>query len=187
MRQRSLSFPIRKKLFFQVRHLEKYYYTKNPILVRKEHREPKRIYQNHRYKTDEKYRKKNNQMSRDWKQNNPEYIKISSKEYNEKNSEIIAEKKKLRYEENRDWQLTYRRKRITYKGKRIHLDYEIRTGICVICKRTVKDGQIKQTNMHHIFYNDEHPDWGLIEVCPSCHRKIHSTLDISNLNTNFEN
>ena len=74
---------------------------------------------------------------------------------------------------NRDYFLLYRRKRLTFRGKRIHMKEIVRQGKCVFCKRTIESGQIKTTNLHHLKYDKNNPSWYTIELCPRCHNMIH--------------
>ena len=56
-------------------------------------------------------------------------------------------------------------RRITYKGMRIQLKFNPRTGKCKWCGREGK------TEIHHIEYHDDDPLKDTIELCKSCHGK----------------
>lgn len=66
----------------------------------------------------------------------------------------------------------YKNKRLNYKGNDVYFDQDIRFGKCVICKKTENSGEIKHTQLHHVWYNDDDPLEATIEVCRSCHYKI---------------
>ena len=74
---------------------------------------------------------------------------------------------------NHDYFLLYRKKRLTFKGKRIHTKGIVRTGKCTFCKRTIESGEIKTTNLHHLKYDEKHPSWYTIELCTGCHTNVH--------------
>jgi|SRR6185436_695670 len=73
-------------------------------------------------------------------------------------------------------------RRITFKGKRVHLKGVTRTGECQKCNNKIGDEYtnnkgkpaiIKRTHMHHIVYDENNPSANTIELCVSCHRKEH--------------
>ena len=66
----------------------------------------------------------------------------------------------------------YKNKQLTYKGEKMYFDQDIRSGKCMICKKTKDSGEIKRTQLHHVWYNDDDPLEATIEVCGSCHYKI---------------
>lgn len=69
--------------------------------------------------------------------------------------------------------------RLNYKGKRLFLGINPRTGICTICKKSIHKGEIKRTNLHHLKYDDYNPLNNTIELCPSCHKIEHNGSIIS--------
>lgn len=58
-------------------------------------------------------------------------------------------------------------KRIRFKGKFISLNLEPRTGVCNLCRF------VGLTHMHHTQYDESDPLKHTIEICASCHMKIH--------------
>ena len=62
-------------------------------------------------------------------------------------------------------------KRMVFRNKSISLAENPRKGICSKCKRTVKSGAIKFTQLHHEQYDESNPLLHTVELCPSCHTK----------------
>lgn len=62
-------------------------------------------------------------------------------------------------------------RRIWFYGKHIQLSHNPRIGVCSNCNRSVKKGEIDQTQMHHLFYNQFDPLSNTIELCAGCHAK----------------
>jgi len=54
---------------------------------------------------------------------------------------------------------------ITFKDRRIRLDYDPKTGFCSEC------GKATKTHMHHDSYDDSDPLANTRELCESCHGK----------------
>jgi len=79
-------------------------------------------------------------------------------------------KSRLKYRLN---DLKRKKKRINFKGKLIGLEKEPRIGICSKCGKSVKKGEIKRTNLHHLKYDPKNPLNHTIELCVGCHNKIH--------------
>lgn len=63
--------------------------------------------------------------------------------------------------------------RIQFKGHRLKLNHNPQTGICSNCNRTVQSGEIKRTHLHHTKYDPNNPLVYTVELCVSCHVKIH--------------
>jgi hypothetical protein len=64
--------------------------------------------------------------------------------------------------------MTRQEYRLKYKGK----SYQIkrpRVGVCNIC-RSIKGVDCKQTQWHHIQYDDKNKEKYAIELCAKCHR-----------------
>lgn len=70
------------------------------------------------------------------------------------------------------------KKMITYKGKLLVLDKELRKGKCECCGKSIGDvyidslyelNTVKLTHLHHIKYNDNDVLEDTIELCLSCH------------------
>lgn len=58
-------------------------------------------------------------------------------------------------------------KRITFRSSRIYLETSPRRGICTRC------GKRRRTLMHHERYDELNPANHIIEMCFSCHSRIH--------------
>ena len=76
---------------------------------------------------------------------------------------------------------------ITFKYKTINIGFNILIGKCSRCKKTVEDGEIKTTNLHHDKY-----DWNDIlaftrELCLSCHRKFHKGIPCPTCHKTLQN
>ena len=76
-------------------------------------------------------------------------------------------------EKVREYNRTSKLKRILFKNKEIILDHNPRTNVCSICGRRYPEGLKQRTAMHHEKYDENHPLKHTIEVCHSCHTKIH--------------
>lgn len=101
-----------------------------------------------------------------WRKNNPDKYRLQRQKWIEKNLDKVFKKRKSDNE-----------KRIKFKGKTIFLKQKIRIGVCSNCKKSVKTGEIKQTQMHHIKYDQKNPEKYTVELCVSCHRKEHKKLN----------
>lgn len=66
----------------------------------------------------------------------------------------------------------WNKRRLNYCGDDIYFDQEIRTGLCILCK---KDGRIQKSNktsLHHLKYDHSDKLAWTIEVCSRCHWQI---------------
>lgn len=75
--------------------------------------------------------------------------------------------------ENRERHVEAMRRRITFRGKRIILTENPRTGICSECRAVITEKQTRQATMHHEYYDEDKPDDGTTERCDSCHTRFH--------------
>ena len=87
---------------------------------------------------------------REYRKKHPEYNLINNAKWNPINNPINNPKA------------------IKFKGKRTHVKENPRTGICSKC------GYNGRTAMHHLQYHKEDPLKDTIELCLSCHGKVHS-------------
>ncbi len=69
-------------------------------------------------------------------------------------------------------------KRIMFNGKWILLDHNPRKGICLKCKKSIANNEIKKTDMHHKKYDKANPLRYTVELCVSCHDKLRRHRDI---------
>lgn len=67
-------------------------------------------------------------------------------------------------------------RRITFKGKQFYLVDNPRTNICSNCGKKYPEELIRQTDLHHIIYDNDNPILNTIELCLSCHTKLHRSL-----------
>lgn len=77
--------------------------------------------------------------------------------------------KKLRKKGN----LIHNPRRLLFKNKRVLLKENPRIGFCLLCSNNIHDGTCSKTNIHHENYHDDDPLKDTIELCTSCHNKIH--------------
>lgn len=79
------------------------------------------------------------------------------------------EYRKRKQQSDREYGHKNQTRRMKYKGKHKIINKE-RIGVCNIC-RSVKGSDCKQTQWHHIKYDDNRIEKYCIELCASCHRK----------------
>lgn len=75
------------------------------------------------------------------------------------------------------WTPIYNSRKINFKGKRIFFKENPRTNICSQCGRRHPEQLKRQTCLHHAIYDEKHPLEHTIELCNSCHIKLHALLD----------
>jgi hypothetical protein len=64
-------------------------------------------------------------------------------------------------------------RRIMFKGIPLTLQANPRTNICSKCGRKYPEDLKRQTVMHHEVYDKLNPLSGTLELCVSCHMKLH--------------
>lgn len=89
------------------------------------------------------------------------------------NGHYLCEKCNNRYYKNRKWHPINGPRRISFKGKAIYTKTNPRIGTCTFCKRTIKNGELKRTVMHHIEYDELNPLAHTVELCSRCHINYH--------------
>ena len=72
----------------------------------------------------------------------------------------------------KDYQAIKNRKRFRYKQEIILLKEIPRIGVCNLC-RAVVPFDTKKTLLHHEKYDDDDKRANTLEICLSCHNKIH--------------
>lgn len=70
----------------------------------------------------------------------------------------------------------YLNRKIKFNGKSITVNKQLRSGVCVKCQKSVKNGDIKITNLHHLKYDILFPAENTIELCVGCHRRAHKKI-----------
>lgn len=112
--------------------------------------------------------------SKAWREANKERIKVYRRQY------YLAHHTK-EIEEAKSWNNAHpeaRRitnaRRFVYKDKVEMMSAERRTGVCNMC-RAVAGIDCKKTVLHHVQYEDSNPIAHTIEICQSCHDKIHAS------------
>lgn len=122
------------------------------------------------------------------------------KQYREKNRDRIHKVQKECYEKNKDYYITKQRRYselhptdpserlrvFHYKGKTIRFYFDIRCGVCNLC-RAVEKIDTYSTQRHHDndIYYDDNPLQNTIELCVNCHaietfNKVRSVQKKSN-------
>jgi len=66
----------------------------------------------------------------------------------------------------------WNKRKLTYMGKQLFFDQEIRTRECYFCKREGRAQKSRRTSLHHVKYDHQDPLAWTIEVCNSCHYQI---------------
>lgn len=117
----------------------------------------------------EKNKEKIKNYVKNWRGKNPKKVTQYYQNYEENNKISILKSK------NR-WKKRNRNRIITFKDKQVLTDTQLRTGTCNICRRSVGNGDIKMTHMHHVKYDPDNPEAHTIEVCPKCHVDLHTEL-----------
>ena len=72
-------------------------------------------------------------------------------------------------DKNREY---WKKRTMTWNKKKLFFDHEIKTGICIFCKKERRSQRSKSTALHHVKYNNDDPLEWTIEVCINCHSKI---------------
>lgn len=106
------------------------------------------------------------------------------KKYREQNNEQIKQIKKQCYENKREYYIKkskensennpntpFRRfKSLSYKGKRLTFKFDVRCGVCNLC-RAVEKIDTYSTQRHHDndIYFDNDPLKNTLEICVNCH------------------
>lgn len=108
------------------------------------------------------------------RQENPEKMREMDRKYRENNPEKIR-KKAAKYRLKHREQIAQRdRNLVLFKDKRILLKENPRTNICSECGRQYPEDLKHQTVMHHEHYDSDDPLEDTIELCKSCHGKLHN-------------
>jgi len=81
---------------------------------------------------------------------------------------------KENYQRTLDLHPDHRKWLIKFKHKLIYLGFNVLTEKCSKCKKTVKNGEIKRTVLHHDIYNWNDILANTRELCTSCHNKFRS-------------
>ena len=64
---------------------------------------------------------------------------------------------------------------IDFLGERITFPFSIRDNVCSDCGKRYPEELKQQTRLHHEKYDAENPLAHTIELCHSCHRKLHAS------------
>ena len=125
-----------------------------------------------------------------WREDNREHVREYMREYDKKRSPrdlteyqrgyYLKNRERIRarhreYDKNlREERLIRCKKRVSVKGERITLSYNPRKNICLRCGNTYPEDLIRQTTMHHIAYHPQFPLSATLELCNTCHRRLHN-------------
>jgi len=66
----------------------------------------------------------------------------------------------------------WRKRTLTWHKSKLFFDHEIKTGVCIFCKKERRSQRSKTTVLHHVKYNNDDPLEWTIEVCTKCHYQI---------------
>jgi len=96
----------------------------------------------------------------------------------------ICHKCRLKLITNRKWNKLNRAKwnpRVMRFNNKLVYALEIpRTGYCSLCPNNIYDKSCERTSMHHYDkYYDDKPLKNTIEICNSCHKKLHLLMSTS--------
>ena len=100
--------------------------------------------------------------------------------YNYKNGKL-CQKCRAKLIDSPKWDAITNARKIRFKGKRITVKANPRTGQCSFCNKKVGDefinskgkkGKIQRTSIHHVVYDND-PMMATIELCNQCHTKLH--------------
>ena len=119
-----------------------------------------------------KWRKKNPDYMKEWFRKNPNYMK----EWNRKNPEYTKEYLREWRKKNPNRSSERLKNQFNFKGKPIFSDKNPRSNICSECGKSYPKDLIRQTNLHHIIYDENDPLAFTVELCVSCHVKLHWKL-----------
>ena len=122
---------------------------------------------------------KRSEYMKEWARKNPEKKKVNDQRtYQKHRQERILTSKRWAVR-NVEKIRQYKKRWIRFKDKRIQLEYNPRIGICSYCHKTIESGKIKRTNMHHFEYEEIDVLAHTIELCVSCHHKIHTNIIVN--------
>lgn len=81
--------------------------------------------------------------------------------------------------DRRDYQKWIKTRTISFKHLRLILTFKIRSGYCSKCSNNIFDETCKRTHSHHAQgYYIIFPWYGVIELCPSCHKKHEKNKEV---------
>ena len=66
----------------------------------------------------------------------------------------------------------WQKRTLTWHKSRLFFDHEIKTGVCIFCKKERRSQRSKTTVLHHVKYNNDDPLEWTIEICTKCHYQI---------------
>jgi hypothetical protein len=68
-------------------------------------------------------------------------------------------------------------KRFRFLKQRIYTDFPIRVNTCSQCGKSYPKDLKIQTHLHHLIYDVKHPLSNTVELCDSCHQKLHREIE----------
>ena len=110
---------------------------------------------------------------RNWKPY-PQWYKHNDNWYCQKCNSKLFHNPKYNAKTNARWGPINSLRQLGWKpiGRQIHVKENPRKGYCSLCPNNIYDGSCKRTHIHHFIY-DDNPLKHIIELCASCHRKMH--------------
>jgi len=101
---------------------------------------------------------KESKIKKRYANNHPEVIRNASSKYKTKNPDYVKR-----------WNDFTNVRKIKFKNQSILLKENPRIGVCNYCRKSIGNGDIERTHMHHEQYDSENPLAHTIELCASCH------------------
>lgn len=77
------------------------------------------------------------------------------------------------WEKNNPIRRNRKSKKISFKKKTIYIDFVPRVNICSVCGKSYPNELKRQTDLHHLKYDENNPIAHTIELCISCHFRLH--------------
>lgn len=106
-----------------------------------------------------------NKYQKTWSKENPEKTRAVYKRYKEKHPDKY-----------RDTQESCLNRRLTFNKKLLRFPEQFRINVCSECGKSYPNELSERTHLHHIKYDEDDPLSNTIELCRSCHAKLHWKL-----------
>lgn len=115
------------------------------------------------------YKESRDNYTQKYYEKNSQIILARNADYRRRNHALVLKRKKIYRDTHQDVIKRNKAYYIVFKDRRLALPYQPRIGECSSCHRTIISGQIKKTNMHHKFYDENDPGAFIEELCVRCH------------------
>lgn len=125
----------------------------------------------------EKFKKnKSSKHGRENLCNKCHHLRYWTPEHRQKWLEKNPEYHKKWREAHPDYMTKILKKQFIFKEKRMYPKENPRSNICSECGRSHPKDLTRQTHLHHIIYDEKNPLAWTVELCASCHVKLHKRL-----------